>query len=104
MMPDEVEHRADRFPRKSTQSSPELLEHMPGPGIIRRQKIREALNVVPSTAPPWHLTQIKPVVDAVVHERRESLLIDRVPQAQLGGNSIIEPVQQREAVASLRRG
>ena len=81
----------------------ELCEHMPGPGIIRRQKIREALDVVPSTAPPWHLTQIKPVVDAVVHERREPLLIDRVPQAQLGGNSIVEPVQQRKAVASLRR-
>ena len=42
-------------------------------------------------------------MDAVVHERREPLLIDRIPEAQLGGDSIVEPVQQREAVASLRR-
>src|SRR5438093_7325991 len=76
---------------------------MSGPGVIRGQKVREPLDVVPSTAPPWHLTQIKPVVDAVVHEWREPLLIDRIPKAQLGGNSIVEPVQQREAVASLRR-
>ena len=56
----------------------DLCEHMSGPGVIRGQKIREPLDVVPSTAPPWHLTQIKPVVDAVVHERREPLLIDRI--------------------------
>jgi hypothetical protein len=31
------------------------------------------------------------------------LLIDRIPEAQPGGDSIVEPVQQREAVASLRR-
>ena len=42
-------------------------------------------------------------MDAVVHKRREPLLIDRIPKAQFGGDSIVEPVQQREAVASLRR-
>ena len=81
----------------------DLCEHMSGPGVIRGQKIREPLDVVASAAPPWHLTQIEPVVDAVVHERREPVLIDRIPKAQLGGDSIVEPVQQREAVASLRR-
>jgi hypothetical protein len=80
-----------------------LGEHMSGPGVIRGQKIREPLDVIPSTAPPRHLTQIKAVVDAVVHERREPVLIDRIPKAQLGGDSIVEPVQKREAVASLRR-
>ena len=31
------------------------------------------------------------------------MLIDRVPQPQLGGDAIVEPVQQRQAVASLGR-
>ena len=82
----------------------ELGEHMPGPGVIRGQKIREALDVVSPTPPPWHLTQIKSVVHAVVHKRREPVLIDRIPQPQLGGDPIVEPIQQREAVASLRCG
>jgi hypothetical protein len=32
------------------------------------------------------------------------LLIDRVPQAQLGGDAIVEPVEDRQAVAALGRG
>ncbi len=34
----------------------------------------------------------------------EALLVDRVPQPQLGGDAIVEPVQDRQAVAALGRG
>ena len=33
----------------------------------------------------------------------EALLVDRVPQPQLGGDAVVEPVQDRQAVAALRR-
>ena len=42
-------------------------------------------------------------MDAEVHERREVLLVDGVPEAQLGGDAVVEPVQDRQAVAALRR-
>ena len=32
------------------------------------------------------------------------LLVDRVPQPQLGGDAVVEPVQDRQAVAALGRG
>jgi hypothetical protein len=31
------------------------------------------------------------------------LLVNCIPQAQLGGDAVVEPVQDREAVAALRR-
>ena len=33
-----------------------LCEHVSGPDVIRGQEIREPLDVVTATAPPWHLT------------------------------------------------
>ena len=42
-------------------------------------------------------------MDAEVREGRQALLVDRVPEAQFGGNAIVEPVEQRQAVASLGR-
>lgn len=43
-------------------------------------------------------------MDAVVGERDQPVLVDRVPQAQLGGDAAVEPLQDRQAVAALRRG
>ena len=43
-------------------------------------------------------------MDAEVQERREALLVDGVPEPQLGGDAIVEPVQDRQAVAALGRG
>ena len=44
-------------------------------------------------------------MDAVVDERRQSVLVDGVPQAQLGGDAILEPAEQRQSVAAFgRRG
>ncbi len=48
--------------------------------------------------------QVEAVVDAEVEERGEVLLVDGVPQAQLGGDAIVEPVQDRQAVAALGGG
>ena len=81
----------------------ELCEHMSRPGVIRSQEVRECLDVVASTTPPWHLTQIEAVMDAVLHKGRQPVLIDRIPKAQLRGDSVVEPVQQWKAVTSLRR-
>ena len=41
-------------------------------------------------------------MDAVVDEGREVLLLDRVPQPQLGRDPVVEPVQDRLPVAALR--
>ena len=92
-----------RILRGSSTRRHHLGEHLPGPGIVRRQQVRQPLDVVAPTAPPWNLPQIETVVDAVVGERRQALLVDGVPQPKLGGDSIVEPVQQRETVAALRR-
>ena len=44
-------------------------------------------------------------MNAEVRERRQPLLVDGVPEAQFGGDAIVEPIEQRQAVAPLgRRG
>ena len=43
-------------------------------------------------------------MDAVVGERHEVLLVDRIPDAQLGGDPSVEVAQHVEAVGALRRG
>ncbi len=41
-------------------------------------------------------------MDAEVEERREVLLVYRVPEAKLGSDAVVEPVQDGQAVAALR--
>jgi hypothetical protein len=43
-------------------------------------------------------------VDPVVEEWRQELLVDGVPESQFGGDAIVEPVQNREPVASFGGG
>ena len=43
-------------------------------------------------------------MDAEVRERRQVLLVDRVPQPQLGGDAAVEVLQDVEAVGALGRG
>ena len=50
-----------------------------------------ALDVVAAAAPPRDVAQVQAVVDAVVDEGRQAVLIDRIPQAQLGRDAIVEP-------------
>ena len=50
---------------------------------------------------PAHVPQVHAVVDAVVLERHEELVVERVPQAKLGRDVAVEVGQQRLAVAAL---
>ena len=81
-----------------------LVQHGAGPGVGAGVEIAEGFDVVALAAAPRDVGQVEPVVDAEVHERREPLLVDGVPQPQLGGDAIVEPVQDRQAVAAFRRG
>ena len=60
--------------------------------------------VVSATPLPGDLAQVQAVVDAVVGERREAVLGDRVPEAKLGGDPVVEPAEDRQAVAPLGSG
>src|SRR5581483_11451011 len=59
---------------------------------------------VTAPAAPRDVAQVEAVVNAEVQERSEVLLVDGVPQAQLGGDAVVEPVEDRQAVAALRGG
>ena len=59
-----------------------------------------AVDVVAGAAPERHLAQVETVVDPVVGERHEVLLVDRVPDPQLGGDSSVEEVLNGEAVGA----
>jgi hypothetical protein len=49
------------------------------------------------------VTQVQAIVHAVIRKRRQSMLIDRVPQPQLGRDATAEEVQHVEVVAALWR-
>ena len=53
---------------------------------------------------PWDVAQVEAVVDAVVGEGGEVLLVDGVPDSEFGGDAVVEPVEDGEAVASLGGG
>ena len=61
----------------------------------------ERLDVVAAAPAPRDVPQVEPVVDAVVGEGREAVLVDGVPQPQLGGDPVVEPVEDRQTVAAL---
>ena len=46
---------------------------------------------------------IEAVVDPVVDEGCQPVLVDRIPESELGGDATVEPVEQGEAVAAFRR-
>ena len=77
-----------------------LGHHQPSPRIGGRVEVREAPDVVPATALPGDVGQVESVVDAEVEERRQPVLIDGVPQAQLSRDALVEPVQQRQPIAA----
>ena len=81
-----------------------LRENGPGPGVRRREDVREAVDVVSAASLPGDLAEVQAVVDPVVGERREPVLIDRVPEAELGRDSVVEPLEHRESVAAFRCG
>ena len=79
------------------------VEHATRDGVVRREHVRESLDVVAATAVPGHLPKIGSVGEPEVGERDEPLLLDRVPEPELGGDPAVEPLQHREAVGAFRR-
>ena len=81
-----------------------LLDDEASPGVGAGVGVAERLDVVAPASPPRDVAQVEAVVDAEVEERRQVLLVDGVPQAQLGGDAVVEPVEDRQAVAALGGG
>ncbi len=81
-----------------------LLEDALGPDVGAGDDVRERPLVVPPASPPRDLPEVEGVGDAVVGERREAVLVDGVPEPELGGDAVVEPVEHGQAVAPLGRG
>ena len=81
----------------------ELPKDEASPGPVAGVDVGQGRFVVAVSAAPWDVAQVDAVVDAVIGERRESMLFDRVPQAKLGGDAVAEPVQDRQAIGTFRR-
>ena len=79
----------------------DLLDDEAGPGVGAGVGVAEGLDVVAPASAPGDVAEVEAVVDAEVEERRQVLLVDGVPEAQLGGDAVVEPVQDRQAVAAL---
>lgn len=81
-----------------------LLDDEASPGVGARVGGAEGVDVVAPASLPGDVAQVEAVVDAEVHEGRQLLLVDGVPQAQLGGDAVVEPVEDGQAVAPLGGG
>ena len=81
-----------------------LLDDEASPGVGAGVGGAEGLDVVAPASLPGDVGQVEAVVDAEVHERRQLLLVDGVPEAQLGGDAVVEPVEDGQAVAALGGG
>ena len=77
--------------------------HLLRPEVVGRELVRKSAHVVAAPSRPGDVAQVEAVVDAVVGEGREVLLVDGVPHAEFGGNPVVEPVKDGEAVAAFGR-
>ena len=75
----------------------------PGPGVVGGVDVAQRFDVVALTAPPRHRLQVEAVMDAVVRERRQPVLLDGIPESELGGDPVVEPLQDGPAVGAFRR-
>ena len=100
----DADAEAERSHRRGVDVLVNLLHDEAGPRVRAGVGVGQRLDVVAATAPPRNLAEVETVVDAEVEERRQVLLVDRVPQPQLGGDAIVEPLQDRQTVAAFRRG
>ncbi len=82
----------------------DLFEHSPSPGVVCGEHVGELGDVVASATLPRHVPQVGAVVNAQVVERRQVVLVDGVPETQLGGNTAVEVNEDVEAIGSLGRG
>jgi hypothetical protein len=79
----------------------ELGEDAAGPGVIGGVELLEAKGVVAAAAAPGDVAEVEAVVDAEVLEGGEAVLVDGVPEAELGGDAVVEPVEDGEAGGAL---
>ena len=80
----------------------DLLHDEPSPRVGAGVGVAQRVDVVAAATPPRDVAQVEAVVDAEVQERRQVLLVDGVPEPKLGGDAIVEPVQDRQPVAAFR--
>ena len=80
----------------------ELVADQIGACVVPGVEVSKGAGVVAGTRPA-HLAQVDTVGDPVILERYEQLTVERVPQAELGRDVIVEVRQERLAVAALRR-
>src|SRR5690606_40667720 len=71
--------------------------------VIRRNDVRQYLNVVASASSPRDLSEIQVVGNPIVGERCKPMLIDRIQQAEFCSNAVVKPMKYGQPVATLRR-
>ena len=81
-----------------------LLDDLANPHVISRVDVRERSDVVSGASTERHFPQVETIVDPVVGERHEVLLVDGVPDPELGGDASVEEVLDGEPVGSFRCG
>ena len=82
---------------------PELLSDQLSPPVIACEQVVERRSVIPAPA-PLDRGEVGLVGEAVVLERRDELLLQRVPQPHLGGEHAVEVGKKRLAVGALGSG
>ena len=82
----------------------DFLHHQASPRVGTRVGVAQCVDVVAASAAPWDLAQVEAVVNPEVEEGRQVLLIDGLPESQFGGDAVVEPLEDRDAVAALRCG
>lgn len=76
----------------------ELLHDLASPNVRGGEQRGETVDVIPLSAFPRNVAEVESVVDPVVGERGQVVLIDRVPQAEFGGDAVTEPLQHSQAI------
>lgn len=81
----------------------ELVEDRPDSQVVARVEVRQSVHVV-SAAGPADSSQVCPVCNSEVVERREEALVEGVPEPDLGRGPTAEPVEDVPLVGPLRCG
>ena len=68
-------------------------QHQVRQGVVPSHQIGKPGHIIASPSPPRDLAQIEAIVDAKVRKRRQTLLVDGVPQPQLRRNPSVEPLE-----------
>src|SRR5690625_6389807 len=64
-------------------------------------EVRDRIHIVTAPSGKRNLPKVQIVGNPEVLERRQAVLIDGIPEAELSGYPSIEPLQYRKAVAAL---